>query len=364
MIKKLLLSFILCLNLLLPAYSVEDDNIIAPVAIFVKLGMITTPKWYDAFNYKSAFVQWDAKEKNKLAVFVYLGAFSDFIAHYNEDATDKKYDYRYDSGYVRQYVLEHDIPVALYKLAGDTIYQYDNNPDLKKGFLGFLGFCEDGPGHLISTTKILDDGSLVKFDSSGNKVISFKITDPRIISLYNSNDQKIGFYRLLTREDISPEVELSESSGKISAESIVPTLLLLAQSGQLKNSDWIDKLSDVDSVYCYNNNNAKNGYFTQFGDEFYHYDKNNAKIGNFSLFGDDVYQYDAYNRKIGHFAFFGNDIYQYDAYNRKIGHFAFFGNSIYQYDKYHKKIGSFSLFGQSILQYDRYGKKIAEFSLF
>ena len=364
MIKKLLLSFILCLNLLLPAYSVEDDSIIAPVAIFVKLGMITTPKWYDAFNYKSAFVQWDAKEKNKLAVFVYLGAFSDFIAHYNEDATDKKYDYRYDSGYVRQYVLEHDIPVALYKLAGDTIYQYDNNPDLKKGFLGFLGFCEDGPGHLISTTKILDDGSLVKFDSSGNKVISFKITDPRIISLYNSNDQKIGMFRLLTEDDVTLKPSFSEPVSDESFGIIIPIIVALANNNCFDDTTFSARVKNATSVSHYDSYGNSDGRFTISGNNISHYNVYNKLIAKYHIFGTSISHYDNSGNLIGTFTVFGTSISHYNSSGYVIDNYSISGNTISKRNAQGYSTESFSIFGDSVSHYNSSGYSVGSFSFF
>ena len=344
MIKKLLLSFILCLNLLLPAYSVEDDSIIAPVAIFVERGMITTPKLYDAFNYKSAFVQWDAKEKNKLAVFVYLGTFSDTIAHYNEDATDKKYDYRYDSGYVRQYILEHDIPVALYKLAGDTIYQYDNNPDLKKGFLGFLGFCEDGPGHLISTTKILDDGSLVKFDSSGNK--------------------KIGMFRLLTEDDVTLKPSFSEPVSDESFGIIIPIIVALANNNCFDDTTFSARVKNATSVSHYDSYGNSDGRFTISGNRLTQYNDSDNIVASFHISGNSVSHYNAKGKYIGSFRISDDSVSHYNAAGYSIETFSLLKNKISKRNAQGYSTESFSIFGDSVFHYNSSGYSVGSFSFF
>ena len=363
MFKKLFILIVLFCSFFLPALAVDETDIIAALALFVKQGDVSAKKWFDIFNYKSAFVQWDASAKNRLNIFEYLDY--DFIAHFNGKNTYRKYDYIYTNGYIKQLNLESDDPLAYYKLSGDTIYQYDNHHEKKKGLPGFLGYYEEGPGNLVASAKISDDGSMTKFDLNGKKLISFKITSPQNINLYNSSDIKTGEYHMLTADDITPTIIKSELSGQILSNSIIPVVILFIQNGKIKNQKWINEVEGIDFINCYDSNNAKAGYFNEFSnDMIYQYDKNNAKIGHFNIFSDSIYQYDADNVRIGHFNLFGGDIYQYDKNNVRIGYYSFFGDDIYHYDKNNREVGSFSIFGSTIYHYDRYGKKIQSFSLF
>ena len=364
MFKKLFILIVLFCSFFLPALAVDETDIFGPAALFIARGDITSKKWNDVFKNKSGIVQFDITGENEISRFAYLGSFLDTIAQYPSASYDRK-EYIYYNGYIEQRNLESDDPLAYYKLSGDTIYQYDNHHEKKKGLPGFLGYYEEGPGNLVASAKISDDGSMTKFDLNGKKLISFKITSPQNINLYNSSDIKTGEYHLLTADDITPTIIKSELSGQILSNSIIPVVILFIQNGKIKNQKWINEVEGIDFINCYDSNNAKAGYFNEFSnDMIYQYDKNNAKIGHFNIFSDSIYQYDADNVRIGHFNLFGGNIYQYDKNNVRIGYYSFFGDDIYHYDKNNREVGSFSIFGSLIYHYDRNGKKIQTFSLF
>ena len=365
MFKKLLILVFTVFTFTMPAVAVGDTDIIAAAALYAKQDRIPAKGWCDAFNDKSAFVQWDINRKNKFNVYLYLGLFAQYLVNYDGSGTTTRYEFvYYDNGVVEQLNLENDIALAIYKISGDTIYQYENKRFKKPGLLGFLGFYEYGPGAVIATCKITDD-TMTKYDANGNKLLSFKITEPLRVSLFDANDKKIGYYQLLTDKDITPKLTQSSYVPDKNSPSIVPVIILLAKSGIIKNEEWTDTLNSVSSVYSYNNHKERTGSYNAFStDAMYQYDEYNVLIARFDAFSEDVYYYDGYNAQLGYFSMFGDDIYQYDKNNAEVGHYSFWGTDLYQYDRDYKKIGSFSIFGSSISQYDRYGKKIAEFDLF
>ncbi len=366
MFKKLFILISLFFTFISGVQAYDCGDILTVTAIYTLNGYITTPKWANLIANTKAFSQYDAQD-NELARFL--------LRDYNyADKFDNKGDVRYNdfilNGGHRGYIELRDLNdygkvIALYKIVGDTIYQYDNNPDKKKGFLGALGFYEEGPGHIVTTNKIYDNGSLVRFDASGNKIAALKIIHNKTVEEYNAQDQITGFYKFLSYEQVFPKKKVSASkTASINDydDAIIPTAILFAQSGKLDNSLWAQELNDIDFVRYFNS--SKNGHFSTFGESIYQYNANNAIVGHFSTYGDSIYQYDANDAIIGHFNLSLGDIVQYDKNNAIIGYYSFLGDELYQYDKNRREVGSFSIFGSLINHYDRNGKKIQSFSLF
>ena len=379
MLKKFFILIILLSCAISPALAVHESSIIAAAVLFLHNGDMTVKKWINAFNTTAAFVYYDIKLKKETEMFRHTGIpFS--AMHQMYRYFDYAMNYLYYEGQIEQYNTDYDTPIAIYKISNNTIYQYDYKTEPKKGILGYFGFREEGPGNLVATAKITDDGTMTKFDINGNKILTFKFSNPSNINLYNSKDKKIGEYHLLTREELDPRLprffrissDITDSKTNSAAKTsnndfsgaIVPVTIILANAGELQDSEWTQKLKNIDYINCYGSQNQLTGEFSTFGNDFYQYDKHYALVARYSDFGNDVYHYDANNTLIGHFSSFGDDIYQYDQNNAFIGRFTFFGNELYHYDKDDRKIGSYSIFGSSILQYDKYGKNIAEYSFF
>ena len=363
MFKKLFILIVLFCSFFLPALAVDETDIFGPAALFIARGDITSKKWNDVFKHKSGIVQFDITGENEISRFAYLGSFLDTIAQYPTASYERK-EYIYYNGYIEQRNLESDDPLAYYKLSGDTIYQYDNHHEKKKGLPGFLGYYEEGPGNLVASAKISDDGSMTKFDLNGKKILSFKVTEPRIISLFDANDKKIGFYRLLVYDDGRRQEIIPPGQANDFSDAILPAVILFAHADKLDNSVWAQKLKNVKSVKCFNSYNSSIGSFSFLDRDITQFNKNNLKNANFKTRGNEIHYYNSDNTRIGYFCLFDGKIYQYDVFHKKIGYYSFSGNSIYQYDKNNQKIGSFSIFGSTIYHYDRYGKKIQSFSLF
>ena len=365
MFKKIII-FILALFFTAPVTLADDSSdLLAVTAMYIKNGLITNPNWTQSIDWTKAFSQYDTQGK-ELARF--------FISSYEYmDKNDNKgfnrfNDYIYDGEYISVRDLnQNGKTIALYKLSGNTIYQYDNNPDPKPGLLGVLGFYEKGPGHLVSTAKIINDGSLCRFDKNGDLIASLKFSNNKTIQEFDADGQKTGYYKLFCQKEVFPDKTPSSIDATITnnSQAVVAVLVLLAKAGIIKNNEWADALKFVNAIYCYNQNKSKTGRFSSFGSDVVdQFDESNSHVANFSTFSGDVYYYDGHKTKLGSFSMFGDDIYQYDKNNAEVGHYSFWGTDLYQYDRDYKKIGSFSIFGSSISQYDRYGKKIAEFDLF
>ena len=365
MLKKLLILIFTVFIIGAPAFADDSSDLLAVTAMYIKNGLITNPNWTQSIDWTKAFSQYDTQGK-ELARF--------FISSYEYmDKNDNKgfnrfNDYIYDGEYISVRDLnQNGETIALYKLSGNTIYQYDNNPDPKPGLLGVLGFYEKGPGHLVSTAKIINDGSLCRFDKNGDLIASLKFSNNKTIQEFDADGQKTGYYKLFCQKEVFPDKTPSSIDATITnnSQAIVAVLVLLAKAGIIKNEEWTDTLNSVSSVYSYNNHKERTGSYSAFStDAMYQYDEYNVLIARFDAFSEDVYYYDGYNAQLGYFSMFGDDIYQYDKNNAEVGHYSFWGTDLYQYDCDYKKIGSFSIFGSSISQYDRYGKKIAEFDLF
>ena len=372
MLKKFFILFFLFFTLISGAFAATDNSdILAVNILYIINGYIDYPKWSRPIFASVLFSQRDAQE-HELSRF-HIASY-DCIDKYDNKGYDRYNDFILEYGDVRDVILrdlDNDAQIiARYKFSNNVIYHYDNNPDPKKGILGYFGFHEKGPGHLISTSKIFDDGSIIRYDTAGNKIASLKMTNKKNIKEYDAKGNYIGYYRLFSFEEAFPyqakkaSLPSAKTSNNDFSGAIVPVTIILANAGELQDSEWTQKLKNIDYINCYGSQNQLTGEFSTFGNDFYQYDKHYALVARYSDFGNDVYHYDANNTLIGHFSSFGDDIYQYDQNNAFIGRFTFFGNKLYHYDKDDRKIGSYSIFGSSILQYDKYGKNIAEYSFF
>ena len=67
--------------------------------------------------------------------------------------------------------------------------------------------------------------------------------------------------------------------------SIIPVLWLFATNGNLDWQDWKDIFNDVSTIYQYNAEHEKIGYFEYSDPRIYIYDKNREEIGYFEPFG-------------------------------------------------------------------------------
>lgn len=364
MLKKILILLITLFMSITTSFAVEDTDIIGAAAIYIRLGMMPQNSLWEAFDNKAAFVQWDCQTpKNKIAIYDFDS--SDAIAKFNGKVTSRLYNFYYQGDYLEQLPLNHKPPVALYKLIGDTIYQYDNKLNKKQGILGTLGFYEDGPGNLVAYAKISPDGILTKFDPSGNKIVSFEAESNTRIAIFDANHKKIGYYNLLTIEQILPKADTIQPVGSFSINSnrLLPTLMLLAKSNKLKNENWLNSLKNSDYAIYYNSDGIQTTTIEQFGSDMYLYDRQNRNIGHFSPLGSDIYIYDNQNRNIGHFSTLGSDVYLYDKNNQNLGYYSFLGSNIYFYNKRNQITESYSILGSTIYQYDANGKQVGEYSL-
>ena len=364
MIKKFIIFLFIFFGFVANAYASSDDSMLAATVMFIKRGMITTPSWAKPIDDKKAFSQYDSKS-NEIARFLICSHSS--IDKYDNNGYDRLNEFYYNGGYIDLYNLDNNPKItAKFKFAGDTIYEYDNKPDKKKGILGALGFYEDGPGHLVAYAKISPDGILTKFDAFDNKITSFKFTDNKTIKQYDANGNSIGHYKLLKYNETFPKkestpVNKANVSTELNSISIVPTLLLLAKEERLSNDNWNIKLKDIDSVTFYYNNTQKGRLISTSGG-IYIYNNNGTKIGYLTATNSGVYFYNEQDKKCLYFSPTSNNIYIYDSYGNKIGELSFFGNNIYLYDT-NNKVGEFSIVGGNIYQYNAQGKKIGEYIL-
>ncbi len=349
----------------------DCSDILAVTAMYIKNGYITTPKWAQPFDSTKAFSQYDAKG-NELARFVLCDY--DLTDKYDNQGYDRFNEFILNGGHIG-YIERRDLKnngeiTALYKLAGDTIYQYDNNPDLKKGFLGFLGFCEDGPGHLISTTKILDDGSLIKYNPTGNKIASLKFTDYKTIKEINVKGNVTGCYKLFTYEEVFPEENESDSSISISQNSsnssgaIVPIIIALAKADELNDTTFSARVKNATSVSHYDSYGNSDGRFTISGNNISHYNVYNKLIAKYHIFGTSISHYDNSGNLIGTFTVFGTSISHYNSSGYVIDNYSISGNTISKRNAQGYSTESFSIFGDSVSHYNSSGYSVGSFSFF
>lgn len=366
MIKKILLLVAIFFVSTTSSYAGYDGRIMAITSLYTQLGYIKSPQLIESIAGMRSFSYFDSSG-NEINKFIIEGRSQ--ITKFDDKGSSVEGIFRYGENYISQYNYPNyykDDEVALYRLSNNTIYEYDNKPDKKKGILGALGFYEDGPGNLVSYYKISPNGLISQFDNLDNLVSTLKITDNKTFSQYDTNGKKIAFYKILNNDETFPKkestpVDKANVSTELNSLSIVPTLLLLAKEERLSNDNWNIKLKDIDSVSFYYNNTQKGRLISTSGG-IYIYNNNGTKIGYLTATNSGLYFYNEQDKKCLYFSPTSNNIYIYDSYGSKIGELSFFGNNIYLYDT-NNKVGEFSIVGGNIYQYNAQGKKIGEYIL-
>lgn len=353
MLKKFFILFFLFFTLISGAFAATDNSdILAANILYIINGYIDYPKWSRPIFASVAFSQYDS-QGHELRRF--------HISSYDcIDKYDNKGEYRYNDftlgyGDVKDVILRdldnHAQIIARYKFSNNVIYHYDNNPDPKKGILRYFGFHEKGPGHLISTSKIFDDGSIIRYDTAGNKIASLKMTNKKNIKEYDAKGNYIGYYRFFSLEEAFPS-QAKKTSRATAANSnefdtsafIVPIIIVLANNDEIDDSNFADKIKNAGSVSQYN--------------------VHGEPTNSFSIFGSSVTQYNAAGKQIARYDISGSNISHYDAAGKLIGTFSIFGDSVSYYDSAGNLTDSFSLFDTNILHYNAYGQSTDWFSFF
>ena len=366
MLKKILILLITLFMSITTSFAVEDTDIIGAAAIYIRLGMMPQNSLWEAFDNKAAFVQWDCQTpKNKIAIYEYLG--KDFIAKYNAGVSARIYNFYYQGDYLEQLTISHNPPVALYKLVGDTIYQYDNKPDKKKGILGALGFYEDGPGHLVAYAKISPDGVLTKFDTSGNKIVSFEAESNTRIAIFDTNHKKIGYYNLLTKDEITPKTNAQNSNNSgttpptINTYSVVPISIVWAKSNKFSNSSSNSEINNSTSISIYDGAGYPDGRISVFGSSISVYDSANHYIGRFDISGSRISVYDSSSKPAGSIYVSGSSASEYNAKGNFIGSYSLFEDSITEYNSSGYPGGTYDISDGSISIYTSSGYPAGSF---
>ena len=205
MIKKILLLVAIFFVSTTSSYAGYDGRIMAITSLYTQLGYIKSPQLIESIAGMRSFSYFDSSG-NEINKFIIEGRSQ--ITKFDDKGSSVEGIFRYGENYISQYNYPNyykDDEVALYRLSNNTIYEYDNKPDKKKGILGALGFYEDGPGHLVAYAKISPDGILTKFDAFDNKITSFKFTDNKTIKQYDANGNSIGHYKLFTYNEVFPK---------------------------------------------------------------------------------------------------------------------------------------------------------------
>ena len=344
MLKKFFILFFLFFTLISGTFAATDNSdILAVYILYIINGYIDSPKWSRSISDSIAFLQHDA-QGNELSLFP-ISSYT-YIEKYDNKGKDRYNDFILDYGDVRDVILrdahnDYQI-IARYKFSNNVIYHYDNNPDPKKGILGYFGFHEKGPGHLISTSKIFDDGSIIRYDTAGNKIASLKMTNKKNIKEYDAKGNYIGYYRLFSFEE-ALTTPVQKAPKDISA-FIVPIIIVLANNDEIDDSNFADKIKNAGSVSQYN--------------------VHGEPTNSFSIFGSSVTQYNAAGKQIARYDISGSNISHYDAAGKLIGTFSIFGDSVSYYDSAGNLTDSFSLFDTNILHYNSYGQSTDWFSFF
>ena len=365
MLKKILILLITLFMSITTSFAVEDTDIIAAAAIYIRLGMMPQNSLWEAFDNKADFVQWDCQTpKNKIAIYDFLD--SDTIAKFNGKVTSRLYNFYYQGDYLEQLTISHNPPVALYKLIGDTIYQYDNKPNKKQGILGALGFYEDGPGHLVAYAKISPDGILTKFDPSGNKIVSFEAESNTRIAIFDANHKKIGYYNLLTIEQILPKNSSTTYKSPtteiaINTYSVIPISIVWAKSNKFNDSSSNSQINNSTSISIYDGAGYPDGRISVFGSSVSVYDSANHYIGRFDISGSRISVYDSSSKPAGSIYVSGSSASEYNAKGNFIGSYSLFEDSITEYNSSGYPGGTYDISDGSISIYTSSGYPAGSF---
>lgn len=364
MIKKFIIFLFIFFGFVANAYASSDDSMLAATVMFIKRGMITTPSWAKPIDDKKAFSQYDSKS-NEIARFLICSHSS--IDKYDNNGYDRLNEFYYNGGYIDLYNLDNNPKItAKFKFAGDTIYEYDNKPDKKKGILGALGFYEDGPGHLVAYAKISPDGVLTKFDAFDNKITSFKFTDNKTIKQYDANGNSIGHYKLLKYNETFPKKESTPVTKTTTTTNnteigIVPSIALFGQAQKIKDFSWAQNFDNTSSISYYDGYGEYAGHFNITSNSASYYNNYGNYAGGFRLSGNDVNYYDAKGNYTGRFKLSGDDINIYNAYDNYVGRLKFYNSDITYYNSQGNQIGRFKFYSSDITYYNNNGEQVGRF---
>ena len=364
MIKRFIIFLFIFFGFVANAYASSDDSMLAATFMFIKRGMITTPSWAKPIDDKKAFSQHDSKS-NEIARFLIYNYRQ--TSKFNNSGNKRIYNYIYNNGKIYQYSLDNDIALAIYKYAGDTIYEYDNKPDKKKGILGALGFYEDGPGHLVAYAKISPDGILTKFDAFDNKITSFKFTDNKTIKQYDANGNSIGYYKLFTYNEVFPKKNSSTTynSGTtpptINTYSVIPISIVWAKSNKFNDSSSNSQINNSTSISIYDGAGYPDGRISVFGSSVSVYDSANHYIGRFDISGSRISVYDSSSKPAGSIYVSGSSASEYNAKGNFIGSYSLFEDSITEYNSSGYPGGTYDISDGSISIYTSSGYPAGSF---
>lgn len=365
MIKKFIIFLFIFFGFVANAYASSDDSMLAATFMFIKRGMITTPSWAKPIDDKKAFSQYDSKS-NEIARFLICSHSS--IDKYDNNGYDRLNEFYYYGGYIDLYNLDNNPKItAKFKFAGDTIYEYDNKPDKKKGILGALGFYEDGPGHLVAYAKISPDGVLTKFDAFDNKITSFKFTDNKTIKQYDANGNSIGHYKLFTYNEVFPKKNSSTTTNSgttpptINTYSVVPISIVWAKSNKFSNSSSNSEINNSTSISIYDGAGYPDGRISVFGSSISVYDSANHYIGRFDISGSRISVYDSSSKPAGSIYVSGSSASEYNAKGNFIGSYSLFEDSITEYNSSGYPGGTYDISDGSISIYTSSGYPAGSF---
>ena len=365
MIKKFIIFLFIFFGFVANAYASSDDSMLAATFMFIKRGIITNPSWAKPIDDKKAFSRYNM---NGTEVGRFLFYNYDLLTKFDNQGLNRYYDLYYNAGYINAYDLKARSKIsAKFKFAGDTIYEYDNKPDKKKGILGALGFYEDGPGHLVAYAKISPDGVLTKFDAFDNKITSFKFTDDKTIKQYDATNNAIGYYKLFTYDEVFPKKNSSTTANSVTTPptintySVVPISIVWAKSNKFSNSSSNSQINNSTSISIYDGAGYPDGRISVFGSSVSVYDSANHYIGRFDISGSRISVYDSSSKPVGSIYVSGSSASEYNAKGNFIGSYSLFEDSITEYNSSGYPGGTYDISDGSISIYTSSGYPAGSF---
>ena len=348
MIKKILLLVAIFFVSTTSSYAGYDGRIMAITSLYTQLGYIKSPQLIESIAGMRSFSYFDSSG-NEINKFIIEGRSQ--ITKFDDKGSSVEGIFRYGENYISQYNYPNyykDDEVALYRLSNNTIYEYDNKPDKKKGILGALGFYEDGPGNLVSYYKISPNGLISQFDNLDNLVSTLKITDNKTFSQYDTNGKKIAFYKILNNDETFPKKESTPVTKPTTTTNnteigIVPSIALFGQAQKIKDFSWAQNFDNTTYIYYSKDQNSYNGYFRINSGDADHYDGQGNYIGRFKFYTNEIDHYDGQGNYIGRFKFYTNEIDHYDGQGNYKCRFKIYNSEIDQYDNQGNFIRRFKL---------------------
>lgn len=366
MIKKILLLIAIFFVSTTSSYAGYDGRIMAITSLYTKLGYIKSPQLIESIAGMRSFSYFDSSG-NEINKFIIEGRSQ--ITKFDDKGSSVEGIFRYGENYISQYNYPNyykDDEVALYRLSNNTIYEYDNKPDKKKGILGALGFYEDGPGNLVSYYKISPNGLISQFDNLDNLVSTLKITDNKTFSQYDTNGKKIAFYKILNNDETFPKKESTPVTKTTTTTNnteigIVPSIALFGQAQKIKDFSWAQNFDNTSSISYYDGYGEYAGHFNITSNSASYYNNYGNYAGGFRLSGNDVNYYDAKGNYTGRFKLSGDDINIYNAYDNYVGRLKFYNSDITYYNSQGNQIGRFKFYSSDITYYNNNGEQVGRF---